>query len=224
VAFFDHYWLVEMFEEIFLRKQYYFESAKKRPLIVDVGSNIGLAVLFFKRRFPDATVIGFEPDPAAFGLLEANVRENRLENVRLLDQAVYDGDEWVELYGDPGTPGSPQRSITSARAGATSRRVPATRLSSHLTEPVDFLKLDIEGAERVVLDELERSGKIALVDRMAIEYHHHVDGDQDLLADTLSMLERNGFGYQLESRMAGPAGAQRGEFQNILLHAYRKDG
>ena len=222
VAFFDHYWLVEMYEEIFLRRQYAFESSRERPLIVDVGSNIGLAILFFKRLFPGATVIGFEPDPEAFRLLERNVGENRLQNVRLLNEAVYDGAGWVELYGDPAMPGSPQHSIRRGRVAGTSRRVPATRLSDHLTEPVDFLKLDVEGAETAVIDELERSGKLGLVDRMAIEYHHHVEAEEDLLGRLLTTLERNGFGYQLEARMARAPGAGRGEFQNVLVHAYRK--
>src|SRR5919106_1265438 len=117
VAFFDHYWLVEMYEEIFLRRQYAFESSRERPLIVDVGSNIGLAILFFKRLFPGATVIGFEPDPEAFRLLERNVGENRLQNVRLLNEAVYDGVGWVELYGRPGMAGAPQ-----TRHGGGARR------------------------------------------------------------------------------------------------------
>jgi FkbM family methyltransferase len=222
VAFLDHYWLVEMFEEIFLRRQYSFESAEEHPLIVDVGSNIGLSILFFKRLFPAAAIIGFEPDPAAFRLLERNVEANRLRDVSLLNVAVYDGADSVQLYGDPATPGSPQGSTRRGRVGGTSQEVPATRLSDHLAEPVAYLKLDVEGAERVVLEELERSGKLGLVERMAIEYHHHVDAEEDLLGDLLATLERNGFGYQLEARFGPGAAAARGRFQNVLVYAYRK--
>jgi FkbM family methyltransferase len=222
VAFLDHYWLVEMFEEIFLRRQYSFESAEEQPLIVDVGSNIGLSILFFKRLFPGATIIGFEPDPAAFRLLRRNVDENQLRGVKLLNVAVYDGAESVELYGDPATPGSPQHSIRRGRVGGTSQAVSATRLSSHLAEPVDYLKLDVEGAESVVIEELERSGKLGLVERMAIEYHHHVEAEDDLLGDLLATLERNGFGYQLEARLGPGAADARGRFQNVLVYAYRK--
>lgn len=222
VSFLDPYWLVEMFEEIFLRRQYAFESAKEQPLIVDVGSNIGLSILFFKRLFPAAAIIGFEPDPAAFRLLQRNVDANRLREVSLLNVAVYDGAPFVQLYGDPTTPGSPQRSTRRGRAGGTSHKVPATRLSDHLAEPVDYLKLDVEGAEGIVVEELERSGKLGLVERMAIEYHHHVDEEEDLLSDLLATLERNGFGYQLEARFGPGAAAARGRFQNVLVYAYRK--
>jgi hypothetical protein len=45
VTFFDYYWLLEMYEEIFLRKQYEFAADNREPSIVDCGSNIGLAIL-----------------------------------------------------------------------------------------------------------------------------------------------------------------------------------
>jgi FkbM family methyltransferase len=222
VAFFDAFWLVEMFEEIFLRKQYYFDATTTRPVIVDVGSNIGLSLLYFKWQYPHAVILGFEPDPSTFHVLEANVKQNRLEDVRVLNQAVFDGTEWLDLFGDPDTPGSPQHSVRSGRVGGTARRVRGTRLSEHLTQPIDLLKVDIEGAERVVVDELERSGKLTLISRMAIEYHHHVEADDDKLGDLLATLERNDFGYQIDARMGGSTASRRAEFQNILIHAYRK--
>jgi len=69
VTFFDYYWLLEMYEGIFLRNQDAFESETEEPVVLDVGSNIGLATLFFKRLFPRANVVAFEPDPQAYELL-----------------------------------------------------------------------------------------------------------------------------------------------------------
>jgi FkbM family methyltransferase len=222
VAFFDYYWLIDMFEEIFLRRQYLFETKNPNPVIVDAGSNIGLSILFFKTLFPSAKVIGFEPDPEAFEVLTRNVRENRLENVSLLNLAVHDGRNSVYLFGDPGVPGSPQESARSERMAGARAAVGATRLSTYVTDPVDFLKIDVEGVERIVIEELEQSGKLPLVDRIAIEYHHHLDPDEDALSEMLSTLERNGFGYQLEARLAGSGGSYARGYQNVLVHAYRK--
>ena len=224
VFFHDYFWLLEMYEDIFLRRQYEFESESQAPAIVDAGSNIGLAMLFFKRLFPQATVLGFEPDPETFELLSRNVEANRLEGVRIRNEALYDGRKELDLFGDPSAPGSPQMTISSARLPGSPKRVPATRLSDHLTEPVDFLKVDIEGAERVVVDELEQAGKLPLIGRMAIEYHHHMEAGEDGLAGLLATLERGGFGYQLEARLGGAPGLSPGRFQNILVHAYRKAG
>jgi FkbM family methyltransferase len=224
VFFHDYYWLLEMYEDIFLRRQYEFETANPVPVIVDAGSNIGLAILFFKRLFPGATVLGFEPDPDTFELLTRNVEANRLQGVRLRNEALYDGREELDLFGDPSVPGSPQMTTSGARLAGAPRRVSATRLSKHMSEPVDFLKIDIEGAERVVLDELEQAGKLPLVGRMAIEYHHHMEAGEDGLAGLLATLERGGFGYQLEARLGGAPGLHAGQFQNVLVHAYRKAG
>jgi len=224
VLFHDHYWLLEMYEDIFLRRQYEFASESPAPAIVDAGSNIGLAILFFKRLFPRATVVGFEPDPDTFELLTRNVEANRLEGVQIRNEALYDGRAELDLFGDASAPGSPQMTTSGDRLSGAPKRVPATRLSEHVTEPVDFLKVDIEGAERVVLDELERAGKLPLIRRMAIEYHLHMKAGEDGLAGMLATLERGGFGYQLEARLGGAPGLQAGQFQNVLVHAYRKAG
>ena len=224
VFFHDYYWLLEMYEDIFLRRQYEFASESPAPAIVDAGSNIGLAILFFKRLFPRATVVGFEPDPDTFELLTRNVEANRLDGVQIRNEALYDGRAELDLFGDPSAPGSPQMTTSGDRLSGAPKRVPATRLSEHVTEPVDFLKVDIEGAERVVLDELEQAGKLRLVRRMAIEYHLHMKAGEDGLAEMLATLERGGFGYQLEARLGGAPGLQAGRFQNVLVHAYRKAG
>ena len=223
VSFFDYYWLVEMFEEIFVRQHYYFEAETSTPVIIDVGSNIGLAILFFKRLYPASTVIGFEPDPDAYEVLTRNIADNRLEGVQVLNEAVHGGSDRVYLYSDPGTPGSPQMSMRSERISGRRRAVSATRLSNHISGRVDFLKLDVEGAEAVVIEDLERAARLQAIARMAIEYHHHIDPDDDALGSMLAALERSGFGYQLEARLDRSPGSRIRHFQNVLVHAYRKD-
>jgi len=219
VRFFDHYWLVEMFEEIFLREQYYFESDSDSPLVLDVGSNIGLSILYFKRLYPRARIVGFEPDPETFRVLEENVRANRLQDVTLVQEAVSDGAKSLVLYRNPATPGSPQQGASGLRSGGHATTVRAGRLSDRLTEPIDYLKLDVEGAEGSVLADLDRTRKLPLARTLTVECHHLSDGDGSL-SDVLSILERNGFGYQLEARPG--AGRPEGAYQNVLVHAYRK--
>ncbi|MFI2378288.1 FkbM family methyltransferase [Streptomyces sp. NPDC018964] len=45
----------------------------ERPLIIDIGANIGLCSLYMARTHPGATVYAFEPSPDAFTALAANV-------------------------------------------------------------------------------------------------------------------------------------------------------
>jgi FkbM family methyltransferase len=43
------------------------------PLIVDLGANIGLSPLYFAMTWPEAKVVGLEPDPGNFALFRENV-------------------------------------------------------------------------------------------------------------------------------------------------------
>lgn len=44
-----------LIDEIFVHREYHFTSPKRDPLIIDGGSNIGMAVAYFKLLYPEAT-------------------------------------------------------------------------------------------------------------------------------------------------------------------------
>ncbi|MGD9719656.1 MAG: FkbM family methyltransferase [Pirellulales bacterium] len=211
-----------LFEEIFVEQQYRFATANPRPTILDCGSNIGMAVLFFKHYYPGARVTAFEPDEQTFAMLSQNVAANRLEHVTLVRAALSDKQGTLTFYTDPAAPGGLCMSAQSARLpGKGHIEVPAVTLSAYLTEPVDFLKLDIEGAEEAVFAEVAAADKLQQIRVMVIEYHHHIDAQRDRFAEFLALLERHGFGYQISaSHMPLVATA----FQDILILAYRKQG
>lgn len=214
--------LIFLIDEIFVARSYYFKALCESPLIVDLGSNIGVSVLFFKWLYPRARIIAFEPDSETFGLLKKNVEENHLKDVRLYNMAVYDSESTIPFYYDPDAPGQFAMSTRKERLPKASRTVQSTLLSSYIEEQVDFLKMDIEGAEIKVIGELSAHNKLRSVKEMVIEYHHHITPETNELSEILNMLEENGFGYQLTSqRLTGPF--ERGEFQDILIYAYRNE-
>lgn len=218
---FTHSALIFLIDEIFVARSYYFKPLGESPLIIDVGSNIGVSVLFFKWLCPEARIIAFEPDSETFGLLKKNVEGNDLKDVRLYNMAVYDSEGTIPFYYDPDDPGQFGMSTMKERMPKASRTVQSTLLSSYIEEGVDFLKMDIEGAEIKVLGELSARNKLRNVKEMVIEYHHHVTPETDELSEMLAVLERNSFGYQVTSyHLTRPF--QRGEFQDIHLYAYRK--
>ena len=74
--------------------------------------------------------------------------------------------------------------------------VRSTRLSSYINEQVDFLKLDIEGAEVAVLDELD--GKLSAVGALTLEYHQNpANLAQGKLQRIIEKLGRSGFRYEI---------------------------
>src|ERR1700739_2755043 len=61
-----------LFEEIFIGNEYFFESNRPDPVIIDCGANIGFATLYFKKSYPASKIICFEANPYAFEVLKEN--------------------------------------------------------------------------------------------------------------------------------------------------------
>jgi len=219
VAFFDYFTLMCMFETVFVYSDYFFRPATEKPFILDCGSNIGLSVLYFKKQFPESRVIAFEPDPETFGYLERNVAAHGLRGVELHNRAVFSQAGPIDFHTDPAAPGSVCMSVRGERMPAT-QTAEAVTLSSFIEGEVDFLKLDVEGAEMAVLEEVARSGKLRQIREMAVEYHHHMVPDEDRFSELLRLLEVEGFGYVLHDTPVRPFA--RGQFEPILVYAYRK--
>jgi FkbM family methyltransferase len=63
-------------------------SSGRRPLIVDVGANIGLASIFLASMYPEARVISVEPDVENFAILTGNA--SSYSSIRCVRGAVSD--------------------------------------------------------------------------------------------------------------------------------------
>ncbi|RJP33192.1 MAG: FkbM family methyltransferase [Phycisphaerales bacterium] len=181
-----------LFKDIFVQRIYHFEAARPDPLVVDCGSNIGMSVLYFKHVYPAARVIAFEPDPAIFPLLRENVERNGLERVELHQAAVAAASGALGLASDGVCASCLEPYATDAAPRQPSVTVPAVRLGDVLTGPVDFLKMNIEGAEWDVIADGEPC--LRHVREMVIEYHH-LPGLPRTLHRILQVLDRCGFEY-----------------------------
>jgi FkbM family methyltransferase len=213
--------LAYLFTEIFVGQEYFFRSSEENPFIVDCGSNIGMSVLYFKLMYPGSHILAFEPDTEAFLCLETNVRQNELGSVITHKKALSRGEGQVDFYYDQDLRGCLSMSTVPARMPRQKRAVDAVRLSRFIDKDVDFLKIDVEGAEREVIEDLSSEGKLRYIKQMAIEFHHHIVADADDLSRILWILEDAGFGYQVQGDLGRPF--KRRQFQDILIYAYRKD-
>jgi len=199
--------------EIFLDESY---SGCDTPpaTILDLGSNIGMSILWFKSLWPQASILGVEASPQIFAYLQQNVAG--LSGVTVLNRAVSDRAGQIMFYS---TPASLMGSTSPLRGGSSGVMVEAVPLSEFVTAPVDLLKIDIEGAEIAAFAELESSGKLNLIRRMLIEYHHHLPGEEHSLAGFLARLERNGLSIELAAQRP----TQPGGMQDILIHAWQSE-
>jgi FkbM family methyltransferase len=221
IGYFDRVTLANLYREIFVRQHYLFASATASPRILDCGANLGMATLYFKWLYPQARIQAFEPDPTTFALLEKNVSQNHLRDVTLHNCALWNEEGQIEFFIDQSIAGSLLMSTQESRLkGSRPIRVPSRRLSDYIEESIDFLKLDVEGAEHQVLCDLLGSGKAKLIRQMVIEYHHRLGDEPCRLSEFLGHLEQAGFAYQIHASLFPVT--SKGVFQDMLIGAYRE--
>nr|WP_321233417.1 FkbM family methyltransferase [uncultured Psychroserpens sp.] len=184
-AFYDTY------KEVFKDGIYQFNTDSKTPLIIDCGANMGLSLLFFKKQYPSARILAFEPDTAVLPFLEKNIHSQSLSMVTLYENAVWNVTEELTFFTDNGMGGR----IGVEYENQSPIKIKALRLRDFLDQPVDMLKIDIEGAEYTVLKDC--SDMLHNVKHIFVEYHSDITGEQHL-DDILGILKHNGFRYHLK--------------------------
>ncbi len=164
--------------EIFTQGIYYFETNSSAPRILDAGAHIGLATLYFKKLYPTAKITALEPLPQNFALLEKNIFENQLTTVDLHQIALADQTGEADFFFD--TTDQKWFSTASFSSGAWNHQQQSQKISVQtqtlayfLKESVDFLKMDIEGAEQRVIE--STGEKIKNIQHMIVEFHPTVE-------------------------------------------------
>ncbi len=186
-----------IYKDIFRLEEYKFSTKSKNPLIIDCGSHIGLTILYFKKLYPDSRIIGFEPNPMNFNLLQRNITQNKLKSIKLINTAVSDKEGKINFYIN-----SESRQPWSWGDAAVKNKwydpkkyktikVKSVRLSSYIDKNVDLIKLDIEGAELKVLKEI--AVKLSLIRELIMEFHGSSTNPENDLEETLELLEKSGY-------------------------------
>lgn len=179
--------LYMQYKDEFINQIYKFDVSNPNPIIIDGGSNIGLSIIYFKSLYNNSHIISFEPDPEIFKILQENVKKNNLENIKLYQKGL--GKENGNLpFVQDGMAGG------FVNTKATGMKIEVVRLSEFLHKPIDFLKLNIEGQEYDVIEELFISNKIQSINEMVIEYHGFPYLNQTL-GDIINILDKSNFRY-----------------------------
>lgn len=211
----DSFWHLFGLREIFIDETYRFSSVNEHPYIIDCGANIGLSVIYFKRNFPKAIIDCFEPDALIFKKLQHNVNQFNAENVTFHQKAVWMDDKEISFVSD----GSVGGHIGEVKPGE-SNSIPAVRLKSFLDKKVDFLKLDIEGAEFEVLQDC--ADKLCNVENIFVEYHSCHEKEQ-MIGELLIILKNAGFKVYIKEaweNMKLPFIEKKGPFYDLQLNIF----
>lgn len=166
--------------------------------IVDVGAGDGLdSMVFAKAVGPSGKVLAVEAHPATFVLLEQTCRLNGLANVTARQCAVMDRGGTVPIA-EEGSHRDTYSVIGGTQSTARTKDVPATTLDDlcreHGLSRIDFLKMNIEGAERYALPGAREV--LARTRYVCIACHDFIaDGNPELATKSfvIGFLEDNGF-------------------------------
>ena len=127
-------------------------------VVVDVGANIGYYTLLFARRVgPAGHVYAFEPDPRNFDLLRRNVLQNGYANVTCVPCAVSARSGSVRLFRNAGNRGDHR--IYDSHDGREAIDLACIALDDYFRDnprPINFMKMDIQGAEAQALAGMRR--------------------------------------------------------------------
>jgi len=218
----DYKSFYDLFCEIFLHNVYFFKSNKKTPLIVDCGSNIGLTVIYFKYLYPQAKILCFEPDEEALGLLKNNIRQNSLKNIKIFPIALASRKGKAKFYIAKGIGASAVSGFFVYKyvKNIIEKTVKTDTLSKFIQEEVDFLKMDVEGAETQIIEELNSSGKIRNINQMVVEFHLSYFYKKPDFSRFLKVLEDNKMVHHFHA-IAVPL-FQLTKVQNLMIFARKK--
>jgi len=188
-------------DDIFVRKALAFAAATDAPRILDCGANVGLASMYFKREYPNASITAFEADPAIAEICRRNLATLPAPSVDVHAAAVWTSCGTVEFICE----GSDSGAIASLEPSVNGRHatVPAIRLADWLTERIDLLKVDIEGAELPVLEDC--IDHLHCVQNIALDVHEF-DPSCRQTGRLFAVLTKAGFVFDMTNLVPIPRG------------------
>ncbi len=201
--------------EIFKKRRYDHPGFQIRPtdMIVDIGANMGIFVLWAAKQAPRGRVLAIEPT-SAMDVLRLNIDRNGLSNVVPIQAACGNDGGTFEITTYPGfnivnhhsdwKPKFWTRVFIRLLYGKYQsdpiiERAPVKSLKRMLDENgvdrVNYLKCDCEGGEYEIFRSLDDQ-TFARIDKIAMEFHEYAPGqDRQILID---LLEHHGFTVQVE--------------------------
>ena len=156
-------------------------------VFLDIGAQMGYYTLVASRSVgATGRVFAFEPDQRHISLLRRSLRENGVRNVAIVPVAVFNETGKFDIQ---------------FSAWAPKRSVPAVRLDDYFAgkdKRIDLIKMDIDGAEGLALQGMDRVLEANPRVRLIVEYDpwsHRMRGRSP--TDLLDALSERGFGIEL---------------------------
>lgn len=176
-------------KEIFV-DDIYDQQLPENAYLLDCGAHIGMSVIYLKSICPGAHILCFEPDQKNYELLKKNISSHQLKDIDARNEAVWNENTSLDFIQE-----ASMGSKIATNHTANTVSVKAIRLKDYLNEKIDFLKLDIEGAEYKVLKDI--ADNLQLVSKLFIEYHGKFSQNNEML-EIFSIIQNAGFQFYIK--------------------------
>ena len=186
------------------------KAVKEGMVVVDVGANIGYYTLIAARLVgKNGFVYAFEPEPSSYNLLYKNIKENSYTNIVSVRKAISNKEERTKFWFNKFA--SPCSSLSEANLSEKSRNrfskkdefieIDAITLDNFFekvvkSKKIDVIKIDVQGAEGLVLEGAEEILKSN--NSLKIFTEIWPDGLKSLGTDPYELLKKmEGYGFEI---------------------------
>ena len=134
--------------------------------VVDLGANVGSFAIWALNKWPACHVYCYEPSKSNFEILRENAKSCPEGKIALVNAAVGDP-SLTKLYAGKNNPGECSLMKLGEQADEFED---VTTVTPGILPPADVLKLDVEGSEGYILEELRKKGPLAYR-AVLLEFH-----------------------------------------------------
>ena len=162
---------VEVFYQIFYYKGYNVDFKFEPKVIFDLGANIGLASVYYKNKYPNATIIAVEPETSNFEMLKKNTE--KYDNIHCLQSGIWNKTTNLKITNS----GQHWAFVTEEVDFEDDTTVKAISIDELMkkynVDYIDILKVDIESSEKELF-EANYEKWLPKVRVLLVELHDHM--------------------------------------------------
>ncbi len=143
---------IPTFYQCIYNEEYNLELNFNPKVIIDLGANIGLTTVFFKKKFPNAKIISVEPESSNFSLLKKNTKN--LDDIVLIQGGIWKRSTNLLIEDNGyGHYGYTVKEINEPSEDSIPAYGIKDIVDKEKIDSIDILKIDIEGSEKELFQE-----------------------------------------------------------------------
>jgi FkbM family methyltransferase len=171
---------IQAFANVWLLEEYNQDKfiPKENDIVIDIGAHIGLYAMYISQKKDNVKIFSYEPVHENYNLLNKNIKENKLHNVKIFNFAVgkTSGKEKIFLSNDQSAHNMYEK---SENFEAVNMITLDEIIKENKLEKISILKLDCEGAEYDIFENLSE-GSFEKIEKICFEYHIMNEDDSRL--------------------------------------------